>query len=79
MDSASANPTAEEIANLVVQRFLAGGKLPDLVNVNLMTIEEQTIEQVDQVPCLVIIELFAKQAQRATAPVACPRCGGSMK
>jgi hypothetical protein len=49
MESASASMTADEIASLFVERLLASGKLSDLANANLMTIEEQTIEQVDQV------------------------------
>jgi uncharacterized protein with PIN domain len=79
MESASASPTANEIVSLVVQRLLASGKLPDLANANLMTIEEQTIEQVDQITRLVMSELLAKQAQQATAPTCCPKCGGAMK
>jgi len=78
MDSASVSPTAEEIASLVVQRLFASGKLPDLANANLMTIEDQTIDQIDQVTRLVMNELLTKQAQQAAAPIACPKCGGPM-
>ena len=79
MESAASSPTAEEIANLVVERLLADGKLPDLANANLMTIEEQTIEQVDQVTRLVMSELLAQQSRQAAAPTSCPKCGGPMK
>ena len=79
MESVPNSPTADEIASLVVERLLASGKLPDLANANLMTIEEQTIEQVDQVTRLVMSELLAKQAQQAATPTSCPKCGGAMK
>ena len=79
MESASATPTGDEVANLVVRRLLASGKLPGLANANLMTIEEQAIEQVDQVTRLVMNELLAKQSQQATSPTACLKCGRPIK
>ncbi|TWU41219.1 hypothetical protein Q31b_26580 [Novipirellula aureliae] len=79
MESASNSPSADEIASLVVERLLNSGKLPDLANSNLMTIEEQTIEQVDQVTRLVMGELLAKQSKQAVPPTSCPKCGGAMK
>lgn len=79
MESAPTTPTAQEIADLVVQRLLDSGQLPDLANANLMTIEEQTIEQVDQVTRLVMSELLAKQSEQAPPPSACPQCGSAMK
>jgi uncharacterized protein with PIN domain len=79
MESAKNSPSADEIASLVVERLLASGKLPDLANANLMTIEEQTLEQVDQVTRLVMSELLAKQARQAIAPTKCPKCSGPMQ
>jgi hypothetical protein len=79
MDSAQNGPAVDEIASLVVERLLVSGKLPDLANANLMTIEEQTIEQVDQVTRSVMSELIARQPPHATAPTCCPKCGGAMK
>jgi uncharacterized protein with PIN domain len=79
MESASTSPSAEEIADLVVRRLTQSGALGDLANANLMTIEEQTIEQVDHVTRLVMSELLAKQSQQAAPVTACPKCGGAMK
>jgi hypothetical protein len=61
--------------------LLASGKLPELAKANLMTVGEQTIEQIDQVTRLVMNELLAKPSQQSSAPTAtaaCPKCGRSM-
>jgi hypothetical protein len=78
MDPAAKNPTVKEIACLVVEKLTRGGSLTDLANANLLTIEEETIDQVDQVTRAAMNELLAKQSQQAEPPTACPRCGGDM-
>jgi len=79
MESAQTNPTAEEIASLVVKRLVEDGNLNDLANANMMMIEEQTIAQVDQVTRLVMDELLAKQGEQADTASICPKCGKAMK
>lgn len=78
MESAPITPSADEIADLVVQRLLEGGGIEDLANASLLTIEEQTIEEVDRVTRLVMSELLAQQAQQATPVKNCPKCGKEM-
>ena len=78
MESAPNQPTAEEIADLVVKRLVEGGGIPDLANANLMTIEEQTIKEVDRVTQIVMSELLAQQSQEAKPVTACPKCGKEM-
>lgn len=78
MESAPITPTAGEIADLVVQRLIQDGGIEDLANANLLTIEEQTIKEVDRVTQLVINELLAKQSQEATPVTSCPKCGKEM-
>lgn len=78
MESAPNRPTAEEIADLVVNRLVQGGGIPDLANANLMTIEEQTIQEVDRVTQIVMSELLAQQALQAEPVTACPKCGKEM-
>jgi len=68
-------PTAEEISDLVVQRLVEGGGIPDLANANLMTIEEQTIKEVERVTQIVMSELISQQSQEADPVTACPKCG----
>jgi len=78
MEPASVSPTAQEIADLVVKRLIEGGGIKDLANANLLTIEEQTIEEVDRVTQLVIGELLVKQSQGAEPVTNCPKCGKEM-
>lgn len=78
MESAPNRPTAEEIAGLVVKRLVEGGGIPDLANANLMTIEQQTIKEVDRVTQIVMAELLAQQSQEAKPVTACPKCGKVM-
>lgn len=78
MESAPAIPSAEDIAQLVVERLVQEGALSDLAGASLMTIEERTIEEVDRVTRMVMDELLAKQAREAEAVTACPRCGKGM-
>ena len=78
MDSAKNEPTVDEIANLVVEKLTHSGKLADLAAANLMTIEEETIEQVDLVTQAVMAQLLAKQSEHALPVDACPRCGAPM-
>lgn len=78
MESASITPTAQEIADLVMQRLIEGGGIEDLANASLLTIEEKTIEEVDRVTRLVMSELLAKQSQEATPVTQCPKCGKEM-
>lgn len=78
MESAPNQPTAEDIADLVVKRLVEGGGIPDLANANLMTIEEQTIKEVDRVTQIVMSELLAQQSQEAQPVTACPKCGKEM-
>lgn len=79
MDSVTSTLTVEGIASLVAERIIAEGRLNDLANANLMTIEEQSIEAVDQVARLVMSQLIGKQSQQATAVTACPKCGKAMQ
>ncbi len=79
MDSARNPPTVDEIASLVVEKLTASGKLADLANANLLTIEEETTDQVDRVTRAVMNELLAKQSEQTAEVTVCPRCGGPMK
>jgi len=74
MESAPINPSAQEIADLVVARLVNEGGLANLAGANLMTIEEQTIEEVDRVTRLVMSGLLTKQCHEAEPVTACPRC-----
>lgn len=78
MESALATPTAQQIADLVMQRLIDGGGIPDLANANLLTIEQRTIEEVDRVTQIVMSELLAKQSREADPVTACPKCGKDM-
>lgn len=78
MDSAPTAPSAEEIAQLVVERLTQDGELSGLSDANLLTIEEKTIDEVDRVTRLVLGELLAKQARQAEPVKTCPRCGKPM-
>ena len=78
MDSATISPTIEQIANLVVEKLTASGKLSDLANANLLTIEEETIDQVDAVTRAVISQILAKQSEAVDEVKNCPKCGSQM-
>lgn len=78
MESADNTASIEQIASLVVVKLTRGGKLADLANADLMTIEEETLDQVDQVTRAVINELLGKQADTAPPPTTCPKCGGKL-
>jgi uncharacterized protein with PIN domain len=78
MDSAESTPSIEQIANLVVEKLTQGGKLADLANADLMTIEEETVDQVDQVTRAVMNQLLGQHAEAAPPPTVCPRCGGPL-
>lgn len=79
MDAAHKEPTVNQIASLVVEKLTSSGKLTDLASANMMTIEEETIEQVDLVTQAVMAELLAKQSQDAEPGDQCPRCSKAMK
>lgn len=79
MDQALTNPTAEQIAELIVQRLTQAGGIDNLAGASLMTIEEQTLAEVDRVTRIVMSELLAKQAEQAEPITDCPRCGKPMK
>lgn len=78
MESADNTASIEQIASLVVEKLTQGGELADLANADLMTIEEETLEQVDRVTRAAINELLSKQAEAAPPPTACPKCGGRL-
>lgn len=78
MDSAPTSPTIEQIASLVVQKLTQGGKLNDLAHADLMTIEEETVEEVDQVTRAVMNQLLANQSRATDPPATCPKCGAPM-
>jgi uncharacterized protein with PIN domain len=78
MEPADHAPSLEQIADLVVTKLTQGGKLADLANADLMTIEEETIEQVDQVTRVVLNALLDKQADAAPPPRGCPKCGARL-
>ena len=78
MDQAPTTPTAQEIASLIVERLVRDGGLKDLANASLMTIENQTLEEVDRVTRMVMDELLAKQSEQVPEVTACPKCGGPM-
>jgi len=78
MDSAENTSSIEQIANLVVEKLTQGGRLADLANADLMTIEEETIGQVDQVTRTVLNQLLGKQTEASSPPTACPKCGGML-
>lgn len=78
MDSATNSPTIEQIASLVVEKLTASGKLADLANANLLTIEEETIDQVDAVTRSVVSQLLAMQSKQTTKVTNCPKCGCQM-
>jgi len=78
MDAAPNQPTTEEIAALIVERLREGGGIADLARANLMTIEQQTIEEVDRVTQIVMSELLSQQSQEAEPVSNCPKCGKPM-
>ena len=78
MESAPTRPTAEQIADLVIQRLREGGGIPNLANASLLTIEEQTIEEIDRVTQIVLSELLSQQSQEAEPVTDCPKCGKPM-
>lgn len=78
MEPAYLTPSIEQIAGLVVEKLTQGGKLSDLANADLMTIEDETIEQVDQVTRVVINTLLRRQSDAAPPPRGCPKCGGGL-
>jgi uncharacterized protein with PIN domain len=78
MDSAGNSASIDSIASLVVEKLTRGGKLADLANADLMSIEEETIDQVDLITRAAINQLLGKQAQAAPPPTACPKCHGKL-
>ena len=78
MDSAESTPSIEQIASLVLEKLTQGGKLADLADADLMTIEEETIGQVDQVTRAVLNQLLGQQSEASSPPTACPKCGGKL-
>lgn len=78
MDSANGVLSVEEIARLVVERLTADGKLSDLANANLLTLENEAIVQLDEVARAVISELLAKQSTQVEPQECCPKCGDAM-
>lgn len=47
MEAADNTASIQQIANLVVEKLTRSGKLTDLASADLMSIEEETIHQVD--------------------------------
>lgn len=73
MESARIPPTVDQIAELVVEKLLAGS-LKNLKSANLLSIENDTIEQVDEITRGVISRLLTKQAEETDVPESCPKC-----
>lgn len=79
MEPADNTASIEQIASLVVEKLTQGGKLTDLANADLMTIEEEAIDQVDQVTRAVVNQLLGRQADTVAPPGGCPKCGGKLR
>lgn len=78
MDSAKNVLSINDIARLIAERLTSEGKLSDLANTDLLTLENKAIEEVDEVARAVISELLSQQAEKVECPEGCPKCGGVM-
>ena len=75
MDSTTEIRSLDEIADLLVEMLTRSGKLADLGNADLETIENEVLENMDDVTRDAISKLLLRQRQQTEPPQACPRCG----
>lgn len=75
MDSTSECSSLDEIADLLVENLPRSGKLADLGNADLETIESEVLESMDGVTRDALSKLLQRQGRQAEPPQACPRCG----
>lgn len=75
MDSTSEIHSRDEIADLLVEHLTQSGKLADLGNADLETIESEVLASMDDVTRNTISKLLLRQGKQAEPPRTCPRCG----
>lgn len=79
MDSTSEIRSWDEIADLVVEMLARSGKLADLENADLETIEDEVLARMDDVTRDAISKLLDRQRQQTEPPQACPRCRQALR
>jgi uncharacterized protein with PIN domain len=75
MDSTSETRSLDEIADLLVEFLTRSGKLADLRNADLETIEDEVLENMDDVTRDAISKLLHRQRRQTEPPQSCPQCG----
>ncbi len=78
MDSTDPRVSLDELADAVVAKLTQSGRLADLGQVDLDTLEDEVLGSIDQLTRDVISQLLGKQAQDTEKPHSCPRCNGRL-
>jgi hypothetical protein len=75
MDSTLEPRSLDEIADILVESLTRSGKLVDLANADLETIEDEVIQRIDDVTRDAISKVLQRQRRQTEPPRTCPRCG----
>lgn len=75
MDSTLEPRSLDEIADILVESLTRSGKLADLTNADLETIEDEVIKSMDDVTRDAISKVLQRQRRQTEPPQACPGCG----
>ena len=75
MDSTSEIGSLDEIADILVEKLTRSGKLADLGNASLETLESAVLEKMDKITRGALSKLLQRQARQTEPPQACPKCG----
>ena len=78
MDSTSERLARDEIADLVLEWLTRSGKLSELATLDLESMEEEVVENIDAVTRSAISKLLEQQRRQTGVPQACPQCGGAL-
>jgi uncharacterized protein with PIN domain len=75
MDSTSNTGSLDDVADMVVEILVQSGKLADLENADLETIEEEVLASMDSATRDAISKLLLRQRRQTKPPQSCPQCG----
>jgi hypothetical protein len=74
MDSTSETCSLDEVADMLVEILTRSGKLVDLENADLETIEDEVLANMDDVTRDAIAKLLLRQRRQIKPPQTCPQC-----
>ena len=78
MESTKPRVSLDDLADAVVAKLTQSGRLANLAEVDLETLEDQVVGSIDQLTRDVISQLLGKQAESTDKPNCCPRCNGAL-